>query len=66
MSSIRHQQAAGLSPHDIARYFNARGNRVLNGKPWDSELVLSVTRLDAAIRRHDAIMRADRLFKASL
>ncbi len=58
--SIRRHQAAGLSAHEIASYYNAREIGYANGNPWDADGVLGIIRLDEAIRGQDAILRAER------
>ena len=58
---IKSRLDSGLSAHEIAQEFNIDGRGYANGKPWDAGGVLGVIRLDEAIRRQDAIIRAEGL-----
>ena len=61
LPAIRKYQDDGLSAHEIARTLNNRKVGYANYEPWDADGVLGVVRLDEAIKRSDAIIRAERL-----
>jgi hypothetical protein len=62
--SIKSRLASGLTAHEVANELNVRGRGYINGWPWNANGVLGMIKLDEAIRRQDAIIRAERQKKA--
>ena len=52
-----------FSMHEVAAELNTHSGRAMNGAAWDAGQVLGVLRLNEAIHRNDAILRAERAIR---